>query len=66
MIVEEGPKRLNRDVPNRGSIKLKLIAGMKVKNIPRKQYLIWLRANPVDFLKDLVKKKIPPDIKTIK
>jgi hypothetical protein len=66
IIVEEGPRRLNRDVPNRGSIKLKVIAGMKVRSIPKKQYLIWLRANPIDFLKDLIRKKIPPDIKTMK
>ena len=38
--VDEGPKLLYLDVPNEGSIKFRLKDGTKVRNIPRKQYLI--------------------------
>jgi hypothetical protein len=49
MIVEEGPKWLNRDVPKKGIIIFETIDGIKVKNIPKKQYLIWMRSSPIEF-----------------
>jgi hypothetical protein len=41
--VDEGPKLLNRDVPICGRIRFSVMAGMKVRKIPKKQYLIWVR-----------------------
>jgi len=66
MSVQEGPNWLNFDVPKDGRIKFKVIAGKKVKKIPKKQYLIWIRANPIEVLKDFIKKKIPPIINKMK
>ena len=66
MIVEEGPKWLNRDVVNEARIIFETIDGIKVKNIPKKQYLIWMRSSPIEFLKDLIRKNIPRDIEIIK
>jgi hypothetical protein len=46
--VDEGPKLLNRDVPICGRIRFSVMAGMKVRKIPKKQYLIWVRCSPTD------------------
>lgn len=62
MIVEQGPKCPNLEVPDKGRTKLNVIAGIKVRKIPRKQYLIWIRSNPMEFLKDVTKKNMPPEI----
>jgi hypothetical protein len=62
MIVEQGPKWPNLEVPNKGRTKLKVIAGTKVRKIPKKQYLIWIRSKPIEFSNDLIKKNIPPEI----
>ena len=62
MMVEEGPMLLNLEVPNKGRIRFNAMAGMVVINVPKKQYLIWIRSNPIEFWNDRIKKKIPPDI----
>ena len=66
MIVEDGPKRASRDVPKMGRIKFAAIEGMKAKKNPKKQYLIWMRSNPNEVLKDLIRNNIPTDIKEMK
>jgi hypothetical protein len=48
--VEEGPNRLYRETPSEGKIKFNVIEGIKVKNIPTKQYFIRIRSIPIDFL----------------
>jgi hypothetical protein len=40
IIVEDGPKLLNLDVPKKGRMKFAVTAGIEAINIPRKQYLI--------------------------
>jgi len=57
--VEEGPILLNLDVPNEGSIKFKLMDGIKVRNMPKKQYFICMRFKPIEFLKDFTRYSIP-------
>jgi len=64
--VEEGPNWLNREVPNDGRIKFAMIDGINVRNIPKKQYVIWIRSNPFDFLNDFIRKSIPANMKRMK
>jgi hypothetical protein len=40
IIVEEGPKLLNFDVPKYGNTRFAVMAEIEEINIPRKQYLI--------------------------
>jgi hypothetical protein len=56
MIVEDGPTLLNLDVPKRGKTRFAVMPEMEDMNIPRKQYLIWRRSNPTEFLYDFIKK----------
>jgi hypothetical protein len=56
MIVKDGPKPLNLDVPNKGRIKLEKMPIIDEKNIPKKQYFICSRSIPVDFLYFIIKK----------
>ena len=59
MIVKDGPKPLNLDVPNMGRIKLVTIPIIDEKNIPKKQYFICSRSITVDFLYLVIKEKSP-------
>jgi hypothetical protein len=65
-MVAVGPRWLSFDVPNNGKIRFKVIAGIVVKKVPKKQYLIWIRSNPIDFLNDINRKNIPVAIEEIK
>ena len=62
IIVEEGPKLLNLDVPKVGKIRFAAMARTEEISIPRKEYLIWRRSNPIEFLYDFIIKNKPPDI----
>ena len=62
IIVEGGPKLLNLEVPRKGRTKFAVTAGIEAINIPRKQYLIWRRSIPIEFLCDFSKKNSPPII----
>jgi hypothetical protein len=50
MIVNDGPKPLNFEVPNKGRTKLVKIAIIDEKNIPKKQYFICNLSMPVECL----------------
>jgi hypothetical protein len=40
MRVDGGPKLLNREVPSFGRMRFSVMAGMKLRKMPKKQYLI--------------------------
>jgi hypothetical protein len=61
IIVKEGPMALYFEVPKMGRSKFAVTPRTDVNNMPRKQYLIWRRLIPIEFLKFLIRKNNPPN-----